>query len=221
MNSRRPLVAAIATDRGPQIGRPQVPCYIGAPREFGATPEVSMTQALILVDIQNDYFPGGAMELVNMEAAATQAAQALTRFRARGLPVVHIQHLAKRPGATFFIPGTRGAELHTMVAPQAGETIVQKHFPNSFRDSDLLQTLQQTGVRALLIVGAMSHMCIDATTRAAFDLGFECAVAQDACATRDLQFDGQTIEASRVHAAFMAALAAPYAKVAPAAALLG
>jgi nicotinamidase-related amidase len=60
----------------------------------------------------------------------------------------------------------------------------------------------------------MSHMCIDATTRAAFDLGFKCSVAEDACATRALEFGGRALPARDVHAAFMAALASPYAKVA-------
>lgn len=104
--------------------------------------------------------------------------------------------------------------------PRAGETVVQKNFPNSFRDSGLQQTLRTMTVDSLLIVGAMSHMCIDATTRAAFDLGFQCSVAEDACATRDLQFNHEQIEAAQVHAAFMAALAWPYAKVAATAELL-
>jgi nicotinamidase-related amidase len=64
-----------------------------------------------------------------------------------------------------------------------------------------------------VIAGAMSHMCIDATTRAAFDHGFKCTVAADACATRALEFGGRTIPARDVHAAFMAALAMPYARI--------
>lgn len=172
-----------------------------------------MTQALVLIDIQNDYFPGGAMALVGMEAAATHAAAMLEKFRARGWPVVHIQHIANRPGATFFLPDTPGVEHHAGVAPRAGETVVQKHFPNSFRDSTLAASLKAAGSEQLVIVGAMSHMCIDATTRAAFDLGYQCTVVADACATRDLVFNGETVAAAQVHGAFMAALSAPYARV--------
>ena len=65
----------------------------------------------------------------------------------------------------------------------------------------------------MVICGAMSHMCIDATTRAAFDFGFNCAVIQDACATRNLEFGGQTIAADQVHGSFMAALGSVYARV--------
>jgi nicotinamidase-related amidase len=172
-----------------------------------------MTTALLLVDIQNDYFPAGAMALERMDAAAANAARLLAAFRERGLPVVHLRHLSVRPGATFFVPGTPGAEIHPAVAPRAGEPLVEKNFPNGFRGTDLNARLHTAGVDGLVIAGAMSHMCIDATTRAAFDLGFKCTVAEDACATRALEFGGRALPAADVHAAFMAALAVPYAKV--------
>jgi nicotinamidase-related amidase len=177
-----------------------------------------MTAALLLVDIQNDYFAGGKMALENMDAAAANAARLLAAFRARQAPVFHVRHLSVRPGATFFVPGTPGAELHPAVAPRAGEAVVEKSFPNGFRGTDLEARLRAAGVASLVIAGAMSHMCIDATTRAAFDHGFRCTVAEDACATRDLEFAGRRLPARDVHAAFMAALAAPYAKIAPTAA---
>ncbi len=171
------------------------------------------TTGLVLVDIQNDYFRGGAMELVEMERAADTAAGLLGAFRDAGRPVYFVQHLAIQPGASFFVPETPGVEIHESIAPRDGESLTQKHFPNSFRDTDLAERLRGDGVSDLVIVGAMSHMCIDATTRAAFDLGFTCSVASDACATRDLVFDDRTLPAAEVHAAFMAALSAPYAKV--------
>jgi len=172
-----------------------------------------MSKSLVLVDIQNDYFPGGAMELNGMDAAAARASAVLESFRARGWPVFHVQHLSTRPGASFFLPDTHGAEHHASVAPRAGETVVRKHFPNGFRDTTLQAELDAAGARELVIVGAMSHMCIDATTRAAFDLGYACTVIADACATRDLAFGGTSVPAASVHASFMAALSSPYAQV--------
>ncbi len=174
-----------------------------------------MKPALVLIDIQNDYFAGGAMALEGMDTAAANAARALAAFRANGLAVVHVQHLSVRPGATFFIPGTKGVEINEAVLPATGEPVVQKNFPNAFRGTGLEATLRGRGTDALVIAGAMSHMCIDATTRAAFDLGFACTVLDDACATRALAFRGETVPAAMVHAAFMAALAVPYAKVVP------
>ena len=172
-----------------------------------------MKPALILIDIQNDYFPGGKMELEGSIAASLQAAKLLASFRTRGLPLVHIQHVSNRPGASFFLPDTVGVKIHPNVAPRAGETVMQKNFPNSFRGTNLLEHLRGLGADHLVIAGMMTHMCVDATTRAAFDLGFSCSLAHDACATRALSFGEQRVPAAQVHAAFVAALAGLYAKV--------
>lgn len=172
-----------------------------------------MNQALLLIDIQNDYFPGGAMELTGSEEAGRRAAALLARFREKGLPVVHVQHVSTRPGATFFLPDTRGVQIHDCVAPIEGETVVRKHYPNSFRETPLLDHLRQLQVGQLVIAGMMTHMCVDSTTRAAADLGLRCLLAHDACSTRALAFSGRTIPAEQVHAAFMAALDDLFAQV--------
>ncbi len=172
-----------------------------------------MTTALLIVDIQNDYFPGGKMELVGSLQAAAQARLLLDHFRSAALPRLFIQHLAARPGATFFLPGTPGAEIHPTLQRETGETLIQKHFPNSFRDTTLLTRLQDAGIQRVVICGMMTHMCIDATTRAAYDLGFNCLLAADACATRDLIFAGEAVPAAMVQAAFLAALQGTYATV--------
>lgn len=175
--------------------------------------------ALVLVDIQNDYFPGGAMELAGPVAAAGRAALALGLFRRAGGTVVHVRHEAARPGATFFLPGTPGADIHPLLAPIPGEAVVTKAYPNSFRDTPLLEILRERRVDRLAIAGMMTHMCVDATARAAFDLGFAVTVLADACATRDLAFDGRVVAAADVQAAFLAALGAVYASVVPVATL--
>lgn len=172
-----------------------------------------MNNCLILVDLQNDYFSGGNMELVGIEEAAANALLLLDGFRTARQPVIHIQHISAQPGATFFLPETDGAKIHQTLTPQEGESVVVKNFPNSFRNTSLQELLKKEKPDNLVICGAMSHMCIDATTRAAFDLGFNCIVAEDACATRDLIFKNRTIKAADVHASFMAALSAPYARV--------
>lgn len=173
-----------------------------------------MTQALVIVDIQNDYFPGGAMALEGSPEAAANAAKLLAAFRAKGLPVVHVQHLSNRPGATFFLPDTQGAEINEAVAPKAGEKLVVKHTPSSFRGTDLQEHLKSVGADQLVIAGMMTHMCIDSTVRAAFDLGFACTLAHDACATRALVLNGKTIPAAQVHESFLAGINGLFAKLA-------
>ncbi len=172
-----------------------------------------MTPALLLVDIQNDYFPGGAMELAGSPEAAARAGKLLRTFRREGLPVVHVQHVSTRPGATFFLPDTPGVEIHRSVAPDPGEPVFRKGYPNGFRETGLLAHLRELGVSRLVIAGMMTHMCIDSTTRAAADLGFRCLLARDACATRALAFEGTLVAAESVQAAFLAALDGPFATV--------
>lgn len=171
--------------------------------------------ALVLIDIQNDYFPGGKMELEGAEVAAARAAEALARFREQGVPVVHVRHLSLRPGASFFLPGTEGAEIHAGVRPLAGEAVIEKNFPNSFRDTALKETLERLGAKHLVIAGMMTHMCVDASVRQAADLGFGVTLLADACATRAQAFGGEAVPARQVHAAFLAALNGAYAKVVP------
>lgn len=172
-----------------------------------------MNSALVLIDIQNDYFPDGKMELSGSIEAGLQAGKVLAFFRKNRLPVVHIQHISARPGATFFLPGTDGAAIHECVKPLAHEEIIEKHYPNSFRETPLQESLAQRRIDHLVIAGMMTHMCVDATVRSAFDLGFTCTLIHDACATKSLSFENQTVPAGHVHAAFLSALNGLYAKV--------
>jgi nicotinamidase-related amidase len=172
-----------------------------------------MKQALVLVDIQKDYFPGGAMELAGSPEAGARAGTLLQTFRQKSLPVIHIQHLNIRQGASFFLPDTPGVAIHADVTPIAEEPVLQKHFPNSFRDTGLLELLHEQRITELVIAGMMTHMCIDTTTRAAADLGFSCVLAHDACATRSLSFGGITVAAEQVQVAYLAALDGLFAKV--------
>ncbi|WP_460120437.1 cysteine hydrolase family protein [Pseudomonas sp. S2_C03] len=170
-------------------------------------------QALIVVDIQNDYFPQGKWPLAGADAAADNAARLIETFRSVGDSVVHIRHEFTSHEAPFFTPGSEGAQLHPKVLNRTDEPVVLKHFVNSFRETELKSILDEQGIKELVVVGSMSHMCIDGITRAAADMGYAVTVIHDACASRDLEFNGVTVPASHVHAAFMAALGFAYAKV--------
>ncbi|MCP4351798.1 MAG: cysteine hydrolase [Desulfobacterales bacterium] len=172
-----------------------------------------METALIVIDIQNDYFPNGKMELEGSVEASLRAKDALLFFREKKLPVIHIQHISVRPGSTFFLPDTEGVNIHENVQPLQDEIIIKKNFPNSFRNTSLSEQLSEMKIKRLVICGMMTHMCIDATTRAAFDNGFECIVLHDACATRTLSFKDVSIPAEHVHGSFLAALGSVYAEV--------
>jgi nicotinamidase-related amidase len=165
-----------------------------------------MKNALLLIDFQNDYFAGGKMELVNPLDAARNARELLQCFREHSGMHIHVQHVSTRAGATFLLPGDSGSDIHDSVAHFVNEPLVVKHFPNAFRETDLAPMLREEGVGRVVITGMMTHMCVDATARAAADLGFEVLVAADACATRDLRYGETLVPADHVHKAFMAAL---------------
>ncbi len=164
-----------------------------------------MKTALLIIDIQNDYFPGGKMELEGAVEAGRKAGALLQCFREHGGQHIHIQHESRREGATFFIPGTDGIRIHDLVAHFEGEPIVHKTYPNSFRETNLLEQLKSWGTERVVICGMMTHMCVDATVRAAADFGFQVIVVEDACATRALTHGKLTVPAAHVHAAFLTA----------------
>ncbi|MDU0367063.1 cysteine hydrolase family protein [Microbacterium sp. KSW4-17] len=171
-----------------------------------------MQPVLVIIDIQRDYFPGGRHPLVNPDAAAEAAARVLTRQRDLGAPVIHVRHESPAGGG-FLEVDTDGAEIDPRVAPEPGETVIVKHAPNSFVGTDLHERLRELGARELLVVGMMTSMCVDATVRAAIDLGYAVTVVGDACAAPDLAYGGVEVSGEAVHAAFLAALGGARARV--------
>lgn len=172
-----------------------------------------MNSALILIDIQNEYFAGGKRELVNPERAARNAQLALELFRSKGLPVFYVQHNNIGPGSASFLSGSIGAEIHESVKPADGETVVVKHYPSAFLQTGLADLLREKGIGSLVVCGMMSHMCIDTSVRAAQDHDLSVIVLDDACATRDLAWGGETMPAQTVHNTIMAALNGTFARV--------
>lgn len=167
--------------------------------------------AVLVIDLQNEYLATGNLPLSGIDSAVANAARVIAAARRQGLLVVHVQHLSRSAEASIFVPGSTGVEIQDAVAPQPGEPVVIKHYPNAFRDTPLKALLDEQGITALVVVGAMSHMCVDAGVRAAADLGYAVTVIHDACATLDLEFAGVRVPAAQVHATQMAALAFAYA----------
>ncbi|MFG6080104.1 cysteine hydrolase family protein [Paracoccus litorisediminis] len=171
-----------------------------------------MPKALIVIDIQNDYFPDGDWPLVGVEEAAANTARLIAAARSAGDLVVHIRHEFESAAAPFFRPGSKGAAIHASVAPIEGEHVVLKHQINSYLGTDLKSHLDGNGISEVVICGNMSHMCVDAATRASADFGYAVVLVHDACASRDLEFNGTRVPAAMAHAAFMSALSFAYAK---------
>ena len=148
--------------------------------------------AFVIIDIQNDYFKGGTMALENSDKAGKKAGKLLDYFRKNGVPVIHVRH-ENPASAGFVIPGTDGARIHECVAPVAGETVILKHFPDSFKETDLGDALEKMNIKHLVISGMQSNVCVRATTLEALKKSYTVTVAEDTLAAMN-----QTVHKSAV-----------------------
>lgn len=164
-----------------------------------------MKQALLIIDVQNDYFKNGKMELVGPDQALEKIKQLEQYFNQKNLPIVYVQHI-NPPQASFFQENTDGVLLHPELSAHNESLIVTKHYPNSFLETNLDELLKTHQIEQLVITGMMTHMCIDSGTRAAKELGYQPILIADATATRDLSYDGKTVKAENVQTAFLTAL---------------
>ncbi|MHC8305943.1 cysteine hydrolase family protein [Pseudomonas sp. PB3P13] len=172
-----------------------------------------MERGLVVVDLQNEYLPTGKLPLTGIEAAVANAIRVISHARDTGIPVFHIRHESDQEGAPIFVKGSGGAQIQPAVAPEGQEPVIVKKHINAFRETDLKQQLDAFDVQEIVVIGAMSHMCIDAVVRAAADMGYPVTVLHDACATLDLTFRGVKVPAAQAHAAIMAAFEFGYGTV--------
>ena len=145
-------------------------------------------KALLVIDIQDFYFPGGKSALTEPEKAAANAALLLDDFRSKKQLVIHVRHNSEP-----------GGKINDIVKPLTTEKIITKDAVNCFVKTDLLDFLKTNKIDTLVICGMQTHMCVEAATRAVSDYGFKCILIHDACATKDLKFGNKTINSEDVH----------------------
>lgn len=162
--------------------------------------------ALVIIDLQKDYFPGGKFPLYDIMSVAENSKELLAVVRKKGIPVIHVQHQFMEKDAPFFVSGTEGVKIHESVQPLEGEEVIVKNYPNAFKDTSLKAMLDRNQYSRLIVIGAMAQMCIDATVRAALDNGYQTVLIHDAVASHDAQFENVEVSAPLVQAAFMHAL---------------
>lgn len=174
------------------------------------------TTALVVIDAQQEYFaPDGRLPLPEGPRAVERIARALAWARRVGVPVFHVVHESRRPGATLFAPGSPGLAIHPMAGPAPGEPVVQKHLPGAFTGTDLEALLRARGVTRLVLAGFMTQMCVDTTARQAAHLGFRVTVLADATAAMDVRApDGQVIPHDQVHRTHLGSLSGFIAEIA-------
>ena len=153
-----------------------------------------MDTALVIIDVQNDYFPQGKCELFQSEQALKVTKRLLKHFRERKLPVFYVQHISPEDAA-FFLPNTKGVQLHKEIEPLGSEYIIVKHTPNGFHETTLQEKLTSLSIKNLVMCGMMTHMCVDTT------------------ATKDLEWNGRKLPASFINDVYMASLNGRFATV--------
>ena len=142
-----------------------------------------MKKALLVIDLQNDYFPGGKFPLWNTEVVLQSIEQAIAKANAQGIPVIYIQHVAKGV-APFFNEGTPGAEIHPRILAAAPKApVIVKEFADSFEKTTLEETLAKLGVTDLLVCGMMTQDCVTHTAISKAAEKYNVTILPDCCTT--------------------------------------
>ena len=172
---------------------------------LGDTSTAISDSALVIIDAQNTYCEG-VMKLEGMEKALQECRVLLDRFRKACRPVFHIRHDAG-PGSPYDVTSPIG-KIVDLLTPAQGEPVITKNYPNSFAGTELETLVKKAETKNLILVGFMSHMCVNSTARGAFSLGLNPTVVASATATRALPYKvtGEVIPASVLNAAALAAL---------------
>ncbi len=145
-----------------------------------------MNKALLVIDLQNDYFPGGKFPLWNADATLQNIESAIEKANAQKTPVILVQHVAKSGGriAPFFNEGTSGADLHPRIRAAAPNAlIVVKEFADSFVKTSLEATLAKLGVTELLVCGMMTQNCVTHTAISKSAEKYQVSILVDCCTT--------------------------------------
>jgi nicotinamidase-related amidase len=179
-----------------------------------ATPARLGDAAVVVIDAQQEYVDG-VLALPGIAPALDEIGRLLARARAIAAPIIHIVHHGN-PGGPF-APDSAGAEIVSPATPAPGEAVLAKRLPNAFASTDLADRVVALKRPQIVLVGFMTHMCVEATARAAIDNGLKATVVASATATRDLPdpLTGQIVPAAEVHRNALAALADRFATIVP------
>ena len=142
-----------------------------------------MAKALLVIDVQNDYFPGGKFPLWNAEVVLQYVERAIAKASASGVPVIHVQHVANEE-APFFHEGTAGADIHPRILAAAPTApVIVKAFADGFEKTTLEETLTRLGVTELLVCGMMTQNCVTHTAISEAAEKYAVTVLPDCCTT--------------------------------------
>jgi len=153
----------------------------------------SENMALIVIDIQKDYFPAGLNEMSGSEKAVIKAKNVIDYFRKKGIEVILIKHISESADAKYFKPDTIGIEFHPLAVPAANEKIIIKHKVSSYQDTDLQKYLESKKIKKLVIIGMQTNVCITKAAEESVKLGYKVFIIKDACAAKSAEIHNDRI----------------------------
>ena len=149
-------------------------------------------EALVVVDAQNEFGPGGQRTVPNHAEALRVIVHRIEEARGEGRPIAFVRHHNVEPDATAFVPGSWGAEFSPGIGPAEGrkdEAEFVKDVIGAFSSTDLEGWLRARGCDSILLVGFYAHMCLSTSAREAYIRNFAVAVDPDGTASRAIHHD--------------------------------
>jgi nicotinamidase-related amidase len=157
-----------------------------------------MRQALIVIDIQNDYFPTGNFPLWNADKTLTHIELAIAHAINNKVDIIHVQHIANPDNgiSPFFNEGSEGVKIHPRIVAAAPDApIVIKRYADSFHKTNLDEILQAKGIQALFICGMMTQNCVTHTAISKAAEKYQVNILADCCTTVDEMIHGIALSA--------------------------
>lgn len=171
-----------------------------------------MKRALLVIDVQNEYFTG-QLPVTYPSGSLDNITKAIKAAHANNIPVIVIQHTAPQEDSKTFKKGTEEWKLHPRMAGERYDHLIEKNLPGSFTGTDLEAWLRERDIETLVIAGYMTQMCCDTTARQAFHLGFSVEFLSDATGTLQISNYAGTIRAEELHRAILVTQAMKFSKV--------
>jgi nicotinamidase-related amidase len=172
-----------------------------------------MKRALIVVDVQNEYFEGGALPISYPPQSFEQIKKAIESAQKAGVMVVLVQHTSLKENAGAFVRGSHLWEFHNEIKTIKPDLYIEKNHASSFVGTDLNYRLRSLGIDTVAIVGYMTQNCCDATARDASQLGFNVEFLSDANGTLAFSNNAGEVSAEELHRAFLVAQAFGFSRV--------
>lgn len=173
---------------------------------------MSASRALLVIDVQNEYFTG-KLPVTYPQGSLANILRAMDAAGHASIPVIVVQHAAPQPGSSVFLRGSEGWRLHPEIAGRSHDCLIEKSLPGSFTNTPLESWLREHAIDTVVITGYMTQMCCDTTSRQAVHLGFSVEFLSDATGTLAFKNAAGTVSAEELHRAVLVTQESRFARV--------